>query len=362
MAPLRRGVAMIGLSEIYDAAFDRRRFPAMLERLALAFGAQSAFVRWSDADLEVGFQAQFGSDPVWLQRYVDTYAQHDILRPVLHGTPEGECVRVHPYLQHPEIRESPFYREYLVPQGIVDNLAVNFIKRRGIVAHLALLRFAPAAPFDKTDCARLSAIVPHLRRAIYIQSHLARAADHAAGLKAAGGATSAGLLLDAAHRVIEIDPFLGRLLGLRTGDPLGHGAFATVVASAIDNKTPIAVAVSSGADNIPLLCEARTLEQQRFGDLASGPSASHVIYVTRLDQPRTIAFDAMAALYRLTPTELKVLRDALEHGDLAGIGGRLGMAAPTARTHLHRIYEKTATRSFAGLSNLAHRFGQIELG
>jgi DNA-binding CsgD family transcriptional regulator len=54
-----------------------------------------------------------------------------------------------------------------------------------------------------------------------------------------------------------------------------------------------------------------------------------------------------------------VLRDAIEHGDLAGIGDRLGMARATARTHLHRIYDKTQTRSFAGLSNLAHRFGRL---
>ena len=353
---------MIGLSEIYDAAFDRRRFPAMLEQLALALGAQAAFVAWTDADLDVGFQAQFGNDPAWLQRYVDTYAQHDILRPLLQDVPEGQCAAVFAHLQRPEIRESLFYREYLAPQGIVDNLAVNLIKRPGIMAHIALLRMAPAGPFDTDDCDRLLALVPHLRRAIYIQSHLARAADHVAGLKAAGGATCAGLLLDADRRVIEIDPSLGSLLGLRPGDPLGHGVFAVAVTGAIQDRTPIAVAVAAGQDRVPLLCEARALEQQRFGDLASGPTASHVVYITRLDQPRPIAFDALATLYRLTPTELKVLRDALDHGDLAGIGRRLGMAAPTARTHLHRIYEKTATRSFAGLSNLAHRFGQIATG
>jgi DNA-binding CsgD family transcriptional regulator len=67
----------------------------------------------------------------------------------------------------------------------------------------------------------------------------------------------------------------------------------------------------------------------------------------------------MAELYRLTQTELRVLRDAIENSDLAGIGQRLGMASATTRTHLHRIYDKTDTRSFAGLSNLAHRFGRL---
>lgn len=351
---------MVGLEDIYDAAFDRARFPALIEKLVGAFGAQAGFIGWSDTGRGAGFQAEFGNDPQWLQRYVETYGEIDVMRPLLQSFPEGQCEAAHPYLQRPEIRESRFYREYLEPQGIVDNLAVNLIKRPGIMAHLALLRIAPAEPFTDDEPARLAALVPHLRRAVYIQSHLVRAADHAAAIHASSGASRQSMLLTADHTIAEIDPPLAARLRLRTGDGLGQGAIGALVRRAIERGEPVAAEIiEADGTALRLLCEIRALEPNRFGDLGAGPAPTHAAHITLLDQPRSIAFDAIAELYRLTPTELKVLRDAIEHGELAGIGDRLGMARATTRTHLHRVYDKTRTRSFAGLSNLAHRFGRV---
>jgi DNA-binding CsgD family transcriptional regulator len=153
---------------------------------------------------------------------------------------------------------------------------------------------------------------------------------------------------------------LAQRLRLRTGDSLADGVLGKAVQKAIAQTEPVAIEIADAEGlPLPLLCEARPLQQNRFGDLASGPAPTHAVHITLLNLPRVIAYDAMAALYGLTPTELKVLRDAIEQADLVGIGDRLGMAQATSRTHLHRIYEKTGTRSFAGLSNLAHRFGRL---
>lgn len=351
---------MIAIEDIYDAAFDRARFPALVEALVRAFGAQSGYFAWSDTGSGEGVQAEYGNDPVWLQSYTDTYSRHDILRPLLQALPEGQCAAVWPHLQAPAVRESIFYREYLAPHRIVDNLSVNLIKRPGITGVLSLIRVEPAEPFSAEECDRLSALLPHLRRAVFIQSHLVRAADHAASVQAFAGGNSHSLLLTAERTIVEIDAPLAQPLGLRAGDALGDGILGKAIQKAIEQGAPVAIELPvENGPPLPLLCEARPLEQNRFGDLASGPAAAHAVHITLLNLPRAIAFDAMAALYRLTPTELRVLRDAMEHGDLAGIGDRLGMAPATTRTHLHRIYDKTHTRSFAALSNLGHRFGRI---
>lgn len=351
---------MVALDDIYDAAFDRNRFPALVERLVRAFGARSGFIAWSDTERGVGFQAEFGNDPHWLRQYVETYAALDVMRPLLQAVPEGVCTPAHPHMQAREVRESRFYREYLAPQGVIDNLAVNLIKRPGIMAHLALVRMSPSEPFGPGECERLDLLVPHLRRAVYIQSHLVRAADHAAAIHGSSGAARQSMLLTAERTVAEIDPPLAARLRLRTGDALGDGVLGMMVQRAIERGDAVAAETIDASGNpLRVLCEVRPLEPNRFGDIASGPAPAHAAYVTLLDQPRVLAFEAIAELYRLTPTEVKVLRDAIEHGDLAGIGDRLGMARATARTHLHRIYDKTQTRSFAGLSNLAHRFGRL---
>lgn len=354
---------MFAVEEIYDAAFDKGRFPILIERLCRAFGAQSGFIGWSD-ERDAGFQAQFGGDPIWLQRYVETYAAHDILRPHLMALAEGECSPAWPLLQEPEVRASLFYRDYLAPQRMVDNLAVNLIKRPGINAHLALLRQGEVPPFSPDDIAALEKLIIPLRRAIFIQSHIVRAADHAAARTATGAGGAQSLLLLGEERlVVEIDASLGSILGLRAGETLREGRFAAAVATAIAEAEPVAIVLNEDEENpVPLLLEARALATNRFGDLATDAGATHAIHVTRLDRPPALAFDALAGLYRLTATELRVLRDAMAEGNLTGIGERLGMARATTRTHLHRIYEKTGTEGFAALSNLVHRFGRIGSG
>ncbi|WP_158257949.1 helix-turn-helix transcriptional regulator [Sphingopyxis lindanitolerans] len=351
----------VGIEEIYDAAFDRDLFSVLIERLVHAFGAQAGFIGWSDMERDAGFHTQFGNDPVWLQRYVETYAQHDLLQPILRATPEGVCAPAYPHLQTDEVRDSIFYREYLAPQNIIDNLAVNLIKQSSFVAHLALIRMAPAGPFTPDECAELSGLVPHLRRAIYIQSHLVHAADQQATRLAFSGVSRHVLLLTDKHVIAEIDPPLASLLTLRVGDGIGDGALGRTISAAIASGEPVALEWPGNDSAAPanLLCQARTLEPNRFGRFATGPVPTHAVHITELEQTPPIAFEAIADLYRLTPTELRVLRDAIEHGDLVGIGERVGMARATTRTHLHRIYDKTRTGSFVGLSNLAHRFARL---
>lgn len=354
---------MIAIEEIYAAAFDRERLPQLVRLLADAFGAQAGFIGWSDPARDSGFHAEYGNDPAWLAQYVQTYREHDILLPLLQALPEGGVDTVWSHLQRPEVRDSVFYREYLAPQQIVDNLAVVLFKREAMFASLALLRRgADAVPFTDADREAIGRLVPHLRRAVLVQSQLVRAADHLAGIRALEGSGDGALLLVDANRVVtDADPVLSAALALRTGETIGDRALDAALAAAIATREPVAIELAKQGDGDPLrlLIEARAVAANRFGELAGGASPSHAVHFTFLDQPRTVAFDAIGALYRLTPTELRVLRDAIEHGDLMGIGSRLGMARATARTHLHRIYDKTSTGNFARLSNLAHRFGRI---
>lgn len=349
---------MTAISEIYDAAFDPALFPQLLHKMTVAFGANSAFIAWVDQERDAGFQAEFGNDPAWITAYMDRYQQHDILLPDLMALQEGECATAHARLQTPEVRESVFYREYLAPQGIVDNLAAILIKRPGFSAHLSLLRTEPASPFSEDNRARMRELMPHLARAIFIQSRLLRDAGIAQGYRQSTTELSGCILqLSDDRKVVEIDAGLARLVGLRVGDTVHGSGFAATIAEAIDQQQPCATEVQdeTGAP-IRLLCESQRQVRDRFSDLVAGPSAAFVIHVTLIDQPRQIAFPAMTALYGLTPMEARVLRDAVEHGDLTGIGERLGMARATARAHLHRIYAKTGTSGFAGLASLAHRF------
>ncbi|MGB3378160.1 helix-turn-helix transcriptional regulator [Allopontixanthobacter sediminis] len=349
---------MVTVSEIYDAAFDAALFPELLQRIAGAFDASSSFIAWVDQDRGAGFQAEHGNDPAWIARYTEIYHQHDVLMPYLLSYNEGDCKTVHALLQQPEIRSSKFYREYLAPHHVVDNMAAILVRRAGFSAHLTLLRKVPAPPFNAGELAQMETLMPHLKRAVFIQSRLIRDAGAARAYRQSASCLSGYLLqLTEDRHVVEIDAEVGRIVGLRIGDLVADTIFGKTVIAALAGDQPCAVEVRS-PDGTPfkLLCEARKLVRDRFSDLVSGPCTEHTVHITIIDQPLQIAYGAMADMYRLTPTETRVLSDAVEKGDLTGIGERLGMARATTRAHLHRIYSKTGTNGFPRLASLAHRF------
>lgn len=345
------------IEDIYAAAFGREHLATLLEQLVRSFDARSGFLAFAVPGA-AAFQAQFGNDPAWLDLYATRYRQHDILFPRLMQAAEGQCVTAHAMLAEPAVRASIFYREYLAPTGVVDNLAVNLFKQPGLSAHLALIRRAPAPPFADADRDRMQTLVPHLRRAIYVGSHLSRALDQMAALRALVAARgNAVLMLDAQRRVVHRDPALADLLALRDGEPVRLPALAQAIDAALVDGRPVAIELVDGADGpLPLLVDVLPVSRDRFADLGDTGAIAFLVHLTRLDRPATVAIDAMADFYRLTPTEARVLADVVAHADLIGIGARIGMARATARTHLHRIYEKTATGGQAALIALAHRF------
>lgn len=349
---------MVDIDEIYDAAFDRSLFQGLLRRIVTAMGAQSGFLGWTDMHSQTRFEVEVGNDPAFLQSYGETYAQHDVLRPELAAADEGVVMHVYDRLQDPEVRGSVFYREWLAPQGIVDNLAVNLIKRDTMFAPMALVRSHGAPPYDAADKARLEALVPHLKRAVYIQSRLIHQANLVSGYqRITSGARNGLVLLDDKLRVLDVDRITQGLTGVRQDQPLGPSAAERAIAAAVQGGAPVAVELARGeGQSATLLCVAQPLERDPFGDFAGGPGVAHAVHILRVDEAAEIAFPSMAAHYGLTPTEQKVMADAFAHADLTALGDRLGMARATARTHLHRIYDKTGVDGFAGLCLLAHRF------
>lgn len=346
------------IEQIYDAAFDRPRFEPLLRSIADEIGGNAAFLGWHDFERNCGFDVQFGNDPAWLQRYVEEFAEHDILRPILVDIPEGEPAPAAPYFKRPQVSESLFYKGFITPQGIVDNMAINLIKRPGMIATLAILRIGDFAVYGPAEVAKMRELVPHLTRAVLIQSRLIDGENTADGFRqSSSGARDHIVLLSRDGAIIEIDPQLAAIVGLKIGQPIGRSAFGQAVNEAIAGGNAVIAEVTGAKDNMTrLLCEAQALRRDRLGDLSTNQVATDAIHIGIIDRHRIIAYGAIAKTYGLTATEARVLEAAVEQGDLATIGEKLGMARATARTHLHRIYDKTGTTGFADLCRLAYRF------
>lgn len=348
---------MFPVESIYDAAADERLFPDLLRRIGDHFGAQAGFLGWMGGSSSAGFQAEYGNDPAYLKSYVDTYAPLDILRPALMETPEGEPRPAYPLLQSPEVQASRFYREYIAPQRIVDNLATNLIKRDDMFATIAILRTGDVAPFSSDDIAAMRALVPHLRRAVILSSHRIRQADLVAAYReVAQGARDGLVLLGDAGEILDLGPEIERMTGFSSIEAARRSAFAKALARAAEAGAPLLREFSFGRRKARLLLTSQPLSRNRYGDVSEGRGAAHAVSVTEVDRRWGFAYGAMAEAHGLTAGEAKVLEDVLAHGEMIGTSERLGIARATARSHLHKIYAKTGTSGFPDLCLFAHRF------
>lgn len=350
-------MAVFPVESIYDAATDERLFPDLLRQIGVYFGAQAGFLAWMRGINGSGFQAEYGNDPAFLKSYVETYAALDILRPALMETPEGEPRPAYPLLQSAEVRESRFYREYIAPQHIVDNLAVNLIKRDDIFATIAILRTGDVAPFAEADIAAMRVLVPHLRRAVILSSHRIRQADMMAAYReVAQGARDGLVLLDDEGQILDLGPEIERMTGFASLETARRSAFSRALARAAEVGTPILREFRFGHRKLRLLLASQPLSRNRYGDVSEGRGAAHAVSVTEVDRRWGFAYGAMTEAHGLTAGEAKILEDVLTHGEMIGTSQRLGIARATARSHLHKIYAKTGTSGFPDLCLFAHRF------
>ena len=89
-------------------------------------------------------------------------------------------------------------------------------------------------------------------------------------------------------------------------------------------------------------------------------AAALFIHKAVLDTPSPP--EVIAKSYKLTPTELRVLLAVVEIGGVPEVAEALGIAETTVKTHLGRIYEKTATARQADLVKLVAGYSNSLVG
>ena len=84
--------------------------------------------------------------------------------------------------------------------------------------------------------------------------------------------------------------------------------------------------------------------------------AATMLFVQRASMLPLLAADAIAAAFRLTRSELRVLMAIIEIGGVPDIAAKLGVAETTVKTHLGRLFEKTGAGRQADLVKIAAGF------
>jgi DNA-binding CsgD family transcriptional regulator len=369
--------ALIG--DIYDAALDPKLWQQVLPRSAQFVGGPAASLFSKDAARKSGdFAYDCGIDPYYRQLYFEKYIKLDPLT-IGHFYAEVEKpVAVADIMSYTEFLETRAFQEWGRPQGLVDVLNVALEKTSTSAAMYCVFRHERDGQVDAEMRRRMQLIVPHLRRAVLIGRVIELKTAEADSLADTADGISAGMfLVDGSARIVHANAsghamlVQGSILRAVSGKLLPNDASAEQLLNEVCAMAEHGdAAVGTKGIGIPLMASEGTRYVAHVLPLTSGArrragatyAAAAAVFARKaaLDVPSPP--EVIGKLYKLTPTELRVLLATVQVGGAAEVAEALGVAESTVRTHLLRLFAKTATKRQADLVKLVASYTSPLIG
>jgi DNA-binding CsgD family transcriptional regulator len=216
---------------------------------------------------------------------------------------------------------------------------------------------------------RMRLLAPHIQRS-RVMGRQIRARSHTVDdlAEVLDRLSTAICLLDAEGRVVHAnaagrrlfaDANLLAMVGDRIvarntqTDKIFRGLLEIVSSGGTHSAPRRQIGLATAIDGEHYLLHAASLKRDRS---FSRDAAASVLFVQKASMVPSLVPDAIAAAFRLTPSELRVLMAIVEIGGVPDIAAKLGIAETTVKTHLGRLFEKTGAGRQADLVKIAAGF------
>lgn len=379
--PVRDAEQLAGLiGRIYDAATEPALWPAAIRQTAEFVGGMSGALFYKDAAAKRGnvYYECGGNDPHYKRLYFEEYIKIDPSS-VGHCFAEiGKPLGMSDILDLDEFHASRFYQEWVRPQRSADNVTVALDKSATGAALFAVFRHERQGLADAEMRRRMGLIASHVRRAALIGRAIEhRTAEAETFADALDGLGAAMFLVDADGRVVHanasgaamlrealvVRSASGRLASTdaRATRALGDAVAAAKGGDAAVGSRGIAVPLA-GRDGERYVAHALPLTSAARRRTGARHAAVAALLVQKAALQMRSAPEVIARAFELTPSELRVLLAVVEAGGVPETAEALGIGQATVKTHLHRLFCKTATRRQAELVKLVAGFSSPLVG
>lgn len=357
------------IADIYDAAIDPALWQQALASVCNYVGGKTAALLWHDSAAQ---QAQvmhiYNDDPHYTQLYFQKYLTMDPFYPAAGLVEEGAVHVQDEIVPRDELVKTRFYKEWIEPQGIVDVVSSNL--EVGITRS-SMINIQTDATYGMVDGKmreRLAVLVPHLQRAVSIgrlfdQSKtavqgLTNALDHveaAVFLVGAEGAISfanapAQQMLRQANRVCERDNALHAVAA--DIDQILRDTFRSAEnGDASLGVRGVAVSLASSPEE-SLFAHVLPMTSGRRQKAGEANHAVAAVFIRETAPNAPPPLEAIARLYELTASELRVLDALVKVNGIRAMAEMLGLSQATVKTHLHNLFRKTGTTRQSDLVKL----------
>lgn len=366
------------IDALYASATDPAKWDMFLDRITQSFAGPATLYRWPRhaPDDNIPIFDNFRDWPDHYQAYHEYYRHRNVWVIDAAGLPGA----IHPSEQIVRadlLERTEFYADWLRPLGLKHGVSCRLIDRNDMAYNLGIIRSPSRGAFEGRDQHLLSAIIPHMQRALELAHMLEELQERVDAGTSAFEAMGAGvLLLDmhgtilfancTAERLLATTPMLlvrnRRLGAVRSGlDDALRGAItaATGLGRHVSGRTGNVLAVPRGTLP-PLAISITPLDESQRGPFGRGPLALAVMN----DPLRKSAVDAegLRALYGLTRSEARLAASLAAGQSLAAYAQAAGVSMPTVKTHLAAVFGKTGVNRQAELIRLLATNPSLALG
>jgi len=361
------------IGDIYDAVCDPSLWIRVLGGAAQFVGAQAGALLWRNAvSRSADVVHTFGIESPYAQSYAERYAKLDPTTTPMFLREVGEVVSTTDLVPYSEFRETRFYKEWAQPQGLIDQAQANLDKSATSFVHLSFWRNSDNGMVDEAARERMRLIVPHLRRAVLVGSLIDYRTAEAATFGDALDGIGAGLFfVDASGRIVHANASGhalladGKLLRVNAGrlapnDVAAEQGLYEIFSMAESGDAATGAAMDTRGVAVPLAARdgehyvahvlPLTAGARRQAGAAYTAVAAVFVHKATLDMPSLQ--EVIAKLYKLTPTELRVLFAIVQVGGAPEVAEAMGISHSTVKTHLRRLFAKTGTDRQADLVKL----------
>jgi len=347
------------VSSIYDAAVNAKRWPLFVQRLAHALNAPSCLLRVQDlASNQVGTYITHGLDPEFQKKYTDYYVHIDPLMTLPDQYLPGTVIQTATCMPE-SFRQSEFYNEYALPQGMEHILGSFPVRDDARVAVLGVQRPASAGQYQAHEVALLDRLMPHLQRAIKISRHLMQVTAKAEAACDVLNRMSVGVILvDTFGSPVFVNGTAEAMMRAGAGlsivrnnlqaptwaDTLELQRLIAAAASGDSLKISGSMLISGGAEMQPWNILVAPVNRENTDELGFEQSpVAAALFISTSDQQVELSLTVLQQLYGFTPAEAR-LAAALANGQsLDTIAVQFMLSKNTLRSQLKSCFNKTGT-------------------
>ena len=351
----------------YEAATEPEVWPAFLKGYAEATGADMAFLQSHDLGRRVSTMlAAFGVHSHFRQSYNEHYSKLNIWRD--RGSALYRAGRVNlgeEMCPRSVLETSEFYNELLRRMGVSYSMA-GVIARDGNLAPTLVAMRGRRGAFGEPERQSAKFLLPHVQRAWAVRERMDRLA---AGESVLDTLPVGVMFISAAGTAIYWNRAADAILGANDGLLLSNGRLSAqdrTAAAHIGKAIAGALSPERASGPMSVLVPRASLRQDyqvlaapMLGGLQQfrgSPPGVAVIFITDPERYPAARTDLLIRIYRLTRTEAALAAKLSEGQSPAQAAQSLSMSYETARTHLRRIFSKTAT---SRQSELVLRMAQL---